>query len=156
MRNEEPQGPPAPEPPPREFRLKPAAPEFERVNSPVDQSTPGKAPLNALQINRAAASPPPARQGATSAPPENDVHAILRENLAREQARGLHDVIPQAKRMSRRKRDYWLLLIGVNLLVIVTVIGLDKNPVTLVFGFSAMVFCTIALTWVMWFVMDDY
>ena len=80
---------------------------------------------------------------------------MLRENVAREKALGLNEVIPR-RRPSRRKRDYWLLLVGGNLLVLGAVSVMQRNIVTLAFGFSAMVFCSLALTWIMWVVLDDY
>ncbi len=36
------------------------------------------------------------------------------------------------------------------------VLVLAKNVVTLVCGGSGMIFYSLGLTWVMWFVMDDY
>ena len=153
VKNEDPLGPPEPEPPRREFRFKPAA--FESANRAVDPTL-GDFPIDVKNLNRQAApsSPPPA----ASAPPpaENEIHAILRANLARDQAKGENEVVPQNRRPSRRKRDFWLLLIGGNLLVAGTVGVLQKNVVTVVFGFSAMVFFSLGLIWVMWVVMDDY
>ena len=69
---------------------------------------------------------------------------------------GENAIILPPRRPSRRKRDFWLLFIGGNLLAAATVGGLHKNVVTVVFGFSAMVFFSLGLIWVMWFVMDDY
>lgn len=154
MRNEEPQGPPAPEPPRREFHFKPT--EFEVANRPAG-ATPADAPIDVKQLFRQAQtkSPPPAAGAAAPAPAKNEVHDLLRANLARARAQGEHDVIP-VRRVSRRKRDYWTLLIGGNLLVVAVVLLLQKNVISLIFGFSAMVFVSIAVTWIMWFVMDDY
>lgn len=149
MRNEDPQGPPAPEPPRRDFRFKPA--EFEQTNRAAD-AAPGPAPLDVRQLNRAAGPP-------TSSAPvnnENEVHAILRANAARAQARGANAVILQPRRPSRRKRDYWMLLVGGNLLIVALVFGLHPNVVTVVFGFSGVIFFSLGLSWVMWVVMDDY
>jgi hypothetical protein len=125
------------------------------VNRPVDESSPGNAPIDVHQLYRQAnAAPPPL---APARPPaENEVHAILRANLAHDQAQGLNEVIPQRRRPSRRKRDFWVLFVGGNSLVVGTVGLLHKNPVTLVFGFSAIIFFSLGLIWVMWMVMDDY
>lgn len=152
MKHDEPEGPPAPEPPPREFKLKPT--QFERVNRPAD-ATPGNAPIDVQQLYRQANASPPRPSAPPPATAKNDVHAILRANLEEAKAKGLYDVIPQ-RRTSRRKRDFWVLLIGGNVLMLGALAVMHRNPVTLVFGFSAMVFCSLALTWVMWFVMDDY
>ena len=148
MRNEEPAGPPEPEPPPRDFHFKPT--EFETANRPTDE-TAADAPPDVRALNRLAGPP------VSSAPThtENEVHAILRANLARAQARGEHEVVP-THRISRRRRDYWLLLTGGNALIVGLVLILPKNVMTVVFGFSGMIFVSLALTWIMWVVMDDY
>jgi hypothetical protein len=85
-----------------------------------------------------------------------DVHQILRANLTRENAAGMNDIKPVRKRGSRRKRDFWTILIGGNLLIAASV-GLTRiNPVTVIYGFSGIILLSAGLTWIMWFVMDDY
>ncbi len=153
VKNDDPQGPPPPDPPPREFKLKPT--EFERVNRPAD-ATPGNAPIDVRQLYKQANASPPLQKASPPPAAENDVHAILRANVDEAKAQGHYDVIPERQRVSRRTRDFWMLLIGGNVLMVGALAVLHRNPVTLVFGFSAMVFCSLALTWVMWFVMDDY
>jgi hypothetical protein len=153
MRNEEPHGPPEPEPPRREFHFKPT--EFEITNRPADD-TPGNAPIDVQQFYRQAGVPSPSPAVPAPVKAENEVHAILRANVAQAEAEGLNKVVPQPRRLSRRKRDYWLLLVGGNLLVVGLVSVLHKNVVTLAFGFGAMIFCSLALTWVTWVVLDDY
>ena len=143
--------PPEGETPRREFRLKPT--EFERANRPADAFG-DNAASDTRQIYREANARSPS--AAAPAPAENEVQAILRDNVARAQAAGLDEVIPQRRRPSRRKRDYWLMLGVGNLLVVGAVLGLHQNAVTLVFGLSAVVLFTLGLTWVMWAVMDDY
>ncbi len=149
MRNEDPLGPPEPEPPPRTFQFKPTA--FEVSNRRAG-AAPADQPIDVRQLNRLAGPPP----SSAAVPAENEVHAILRANLARAEAQGENAIILPPRRPSRRKRDFWLLFIGGNLLAAATVGGLHKNVVTVVFGFSAMVFFSLGLIWVMWFVMDDY
>jgi hypothetical protein len=154
MRNEEPHGPPEPEPPRREFHFKPT--EFEVTNRPADD-TPGHAPIDVQQLYRQANTPqPPAPGVILPSQAENEVHAILRANVARDDAQGRNAVVPGRRRMSRRKRDYWLLLGGGNLLVVLIVLGLGVNVMTFAFGFAAIVLLSLVLTWMMWFVMDDY
>lgn len=34
--------------------------------------------------------------------------------------------------------------------------GPYRNPMTLAYGIGGMIVFTLGLTWVMWFVMDDY
>ena len=83
-----------PEPPRKTYGFK--AREFERVNSP------GGPPIDVRQLVRDAVGPDP---GTTSprqpAKPENEVHTMLQENLARANAAGLNEVVP-VRRRSRR------------------------------------------------------
>jgi hypothetical protein len=82
-------------------------------------------------------------------PEENEIHAVLRDNLARANAAGLNEVSPRPRR-SRRRRDYFLtLLIGNTVLVG----GAFLMPV---FAIAGMIIFNLGATWIMWFVMDDY
>jgi len=95
-------------------------------------------------------TPGPAGKGA-----EHDVFAILQQNRSVEKQKGLNEVeIKETK--SRRRRDYWLVLLGGNLLLGgVAVLG-RSNAVVLVYDLAGFVIFNLGLTWVMWFVMDDY
>jgi len=86
---------------------------------------------------------------------EHDVFSILQQNRAVEQRHG-HDEIEIRPKRSRRKRDYWLLLVGGNLLILGLVALARFNPISVIYGFSGVVILTLSLTWVMWFVMNDY
>jgi hypothetical protein len=140
-----------PETPKPAFRFKPT--EFERANRPLGEpdKTPAIDVRDLYQHANAvsAASPQPARV-------ENEVHAILRANLVQADEAGLNAVELTPQRASRRKREYWLLLVGGNLLIAALVFGLSRNVVVLVFAGSGMIFYSLALTWIMWMVMDDY
>lgn len=118
-----------PIPPPRpKLGFKPK--EFERLNT----APPGEPP-----------------------PPANDVFAIRRELREREKTGG-GDLLrpPERPARSRRRRDYWFLLAAGNLgFVVLAGLG-SLNAVALVYTFSGIVLYTVGLTWVMWFVMDDY
>ena len=96
VKNEDPLGPPEPESPRREFRFKPT--EFEVTNRPAD-GTPGNAPIDVTQLYRQANASPVAPSQT-----ENEVHAMLRANLAKDAAKGLNEVIPARRRLSRRRR----------------------------------------------------
>jgi hypothetical protein len=37
-----------------------------------------------------------------------------------------------------------------------TVFVVGRNPMTLAYGLGGMILVSIGLTWIMWFVMDDY
>ena len=90
----------------------------------------------------------------TSAP--IDVHQVLRDNLTRENAAGMNAVKPMPPRPSRRKRDFWLMLVLGNLTIVATVLITRGNTVAVLFGVAGVLCLSVALTWVMWFVMDDY
>ena len=93
---------------------------------------------------------------ATPTPVPTDVYQVLRDNLARENAAGLNVVRPVPKRPSRRKRDFWLVLIGGNLAIMASVGFTSINVMTVIYGFAGVILLSSGLTWVMWFVMDDY
>ena len=89
-------------------------------------------------------------------PKENEVHEILRANLERANELGLNDVDLTPRPPSRRKTDYWTLLIVGNLGFAGLALLLSRNMVTLVFAGSGMVLFSLGVTWIMWFVMDNY
>ena len=115
-----------PNPPRKNYGLKPR--EFERLNSPE------KAPEKST---------------------EHDVFAMLQQNRNVERSLG-KDEFEIKETKSRRKRDYWLTLIVGNLMILGLVAVLPLNPVTVIYGFAGVIILTLSLTWVMWFVMDDY
>jgi hypothetical protein len=100
--------------------------EFDRLNAP------GKAPEKSIG---------------------HDVYAMLQQNRAAEQRA---EIIEIKEVKSRRKRDYWLLLVpGTGSLALVAWLG-RGNPYVLVFACSGIALLSLGLTWIMWFVMDDY
>jgi hypothetical protein len=140
--------PSSPETPRRAFRFKPR--EFVADNPPV--STPSAGPTDVRQHFLAAipASSPPSVPKAVL---ENDVHALLRDNLAAADAAGLNDVKPVARRRSRRLRDYWVTLLGVDgFLLALWAPGVFPE----IFLLSGLVLFSVGFTWVMWCVVDDY
>ncbi|MBS0664204.1 MAG: hypothetical protein JSR48_13140 [Verrucomicrobia bacterium] len=150
---------PAPEAPRREVRFKDR--EFERDNPPVQgvDAAPAFDVRDLLELANKAPKAPPADSPlppSIAPPATNDVHAILRANLERERERGLYEVAMGKRRPSRRKRDYWALLIGLNALLVAFAFVIGLNVVTAVYTFSGIILITIGLTWIMWFIMDDY
>jgi hypothetical protein len=163
-----------PSDPPRKFYgLKPK--EFERVNPPVAGQPPPSSPPSPP------ASPPKSRELDPSKPIEvrelfqqastpgpvlskgprndlNDVHVVLKDNLARANEAGLNEVPLRPKRPSRRKRDYMLLMIGTNAGLAFLAIGFFRshNVIGFVSAMAAIGMLSASITWVMWFVMDDY
>lgn len=142
-----------PDPPRKFYQLKPK--EFEAVNPPSSLPPADSTPTTVRGHLRAAnAGPLPPRAAPASTP--NEVHALLQDNHARANAAGLNDVAPFRPRRSRRKRDYWILLLPINAFFGFMAFGPFRNPMTFTYGLAGMIVFTLGLTWVMWFVMDDY
>lgn len=82
-----------------------------------------------------------------------DVADTLKQNFAR-QKREEHP-LDLSKPHSRRKRDYWIVLCAVNVLLIGSMV-VFPGVVTSLFAISGMILFTTGFSWVMWFVLDDY
>jgi hypothetical protein len=145
------------DPPPRKFTFKERT--FESVNPPAG-SPPTADSIDLASLIRAANTPGKAASGATPPtplpPPGNEVQALLRTNEAYETAARLPGPPRPPKAASRRKRDYFVTLIAGNLLLAAAVVISGNNVVVLAYGASGMIVLTLGLTWIMWFVMDDY
>jgi hypothetical protein len=92
----------------------------------------------------------------TNTPDTNEVHEVLRENLDRANAAGLNDVTPPAKRRSRRKRDYWIMMILVCGFFGAALAHFGIATIPGVYALAGIILFSCSLTWVMWFIMDDY
>src|SRR5262249_35697089 len=129
--------------PPRKFyQLKPR--EFEVVNTPASTPPDGNLPTNVRAHFLAAKGEMPKRPAPLPVQ-RNDVHAILSENLARDNAAGLNELAPKPKRPSRRNRDFWLLAIPLNGFFAFAAFGPYRNPVTFVYGIAGMAITTVSL-----------
>lgn len=113
-------------------------------------------PIDLRELVRQGAASGPVLKGNAPANRPNEVHALLRENLARADAAGLNDVSTAPKKASRRKRDYWVLMIAGNALFGTMALLGRGAPVMFVYGLAGCALLTAGLTWVMWGVMDDY
>ncbi len=151
-----------PDPPRKTYGFKPR--EFDRANpsrpdDPFDAAPPTRDPgivaadSGAIDVNdliRSGAGAARPLGSKATANPSNDIHAMLRENLARADAAGLNNVTLPPKRTSKRTRDYLLLLFGGNLVLAVAFV---LQPV---FAGAGIVLYNIGLAWIMWLVMDKY
>lgn len=81
---------------------------------------------------------------------------MLRENLARANAKGANDLGPAPTRKNRRTRDYFIVLIPVNAFFAFFAFGPLANPITFIYGIAGIAFFTVALTWVMFGIMNKY
>jgi hypothetical protein len=145
--------PPGSEPPPRKFAFK--TPTFPVANPPSSTPSPhGPTDVrehfrHAEAIRRAVAENPlPAR--------ENEVHDILRDNLARADAAGLNEVKPVEKRPNRRLRDYLVLVLAFNVPVVALGIHFRHEPVAWVCLLAGGVLFNIRVAWIIWVVNDRY
>lgn len=144
--------PEEPDPPRKNYDFKERA--FQRDN-PVGPELP---PMpTAQEMAKMAGGPVRSARGATGpkASDPNDVFHVLQHNRAIEQQHGLNEVEVRRTR-SRRKRDYWLLVIPSNLLLGILTWQGRGNPFVLVCGLAGLVVATLGITWIMWFVMEDY
>jgi hypothetical protein len=151
--------------PPRVFyQLKPR--EFERVNAPVNSTptdpspTPGttanaEGRIDVQELYRKANFPGPVLTP-NKAGEKNEVHAILQGNLDHANAAGLNEIAPKPKRRSRRTRDYFIVLIALDLFFGAAAFGPYSNVGTMAYGVAGIIISTVGLTWIMFFVMDDY
>jgi hypothetical protein len=142
-----------PEPPRKIYQFKDK--EFERVNKSLSASpdeaglgNPNDVSIDIQDLYRSANASPVVKS--ESVPVKNEIHDILRENLARDKAAGLHDIEFKPRRKSKRTKDYLMLVIGGNLLLTG---GFFIMPV---FAGAGFVLYNVCLIWVMWVVMDDY
>lgn len=128
--------------------------EFKRDNAPQSDAAPmPTAKELAMMAGPVVKSP----QGATGpkADDPNDVYATLQKNRSIEKQHG-GDRVEIRKVKSRRKVDFWLMLVGGNVLIVGGVLVLGANVVTILFGFAGVIIFTLSLTWIMWQVMDRY
>lgn len=152
-------------PPRKMYQLKPK--EFERLNTMVPAAPASTSPdlgpqeaasgkIDVRELAKVAEGGVPLLGNNAVVNRPNDVHAMLQDNLARANAAGLNDVPDRPRRASRRKRDYWVSLLGGNLAIVLALLVSGFNVVSGLFAFGGMVFFSAGLTWIMWFVMDDY
>ena len=144
------------DPPRKHYGLKPR--EFERVNARPGDLLPGEGPppVDVRDLNRIAAGSRPPQSVPPRAAADNDVRALLRANLEHRRAAGLEEATPPAPRRSRRKRDYWLVLIPVDLFFTALLVTPGMSPGIKLYALAGLVMFTLSFTWVMWFVADDY
>ena len=83
----------------------------------------------------------------------HDVFATLQKNRAAEMNSG-GDEIEIKKISSRRKKDYWLMLVGGNVVIVGG--SFFVGGIALVFGLAGVIIYSLGLTWVMWQVMSKY
>ena len=128
--------------------------EFKRDERPVSET--GAAPT-AQELAKMAG--PVARSkpvgGAAKAGDPNDVYTALQKNRAAEVKTG-QDVIEIQRRKNRRRRDFWLIFIPVELFFAFLAVVGQNNPLQFVCAIAGMVIVGLTLPWVMFQLMNRY
>jgi hypothetical protein len=144
--------PDEPDPPRKHYGFKER--EFKRDNV----VPPGAAPMpTARDLAKSAGHHhnPAARKSEARPDDPNDVYGVLHANRLAAKKHGLNEVeIKHIK--SRRKRDFWLVIVGGNLAIIASVWFAGINPITVIFGLAGLIVFSIGFSWIMWQVMDRY
>jgi hypothetical protein len=128
-----------------QFKAKP----FEEVNRSSHPPVDHHALIAAANRGRPA---PPAGRPPVAAPSGNEVEDILRLNREREKQAGLDQLKPAPPGPNRRRRDYLMLLIGGNLVILLTLYAIGGLALG---GVVAAVF-TLVITWALYGIMDKY
>lgn len=84
-----------------------------------------------------------------------NVPEMLRENVAAEVDSGVAGVRPRKRRLSRRTRDFALLVGSIDAAIIVYV-RIAANPLAFAYGIAGITLVTSTIAWVTFVVMDDY
>ena len=160
--------PDEPEPPRKVYGFKPR--EFDRANavpSPAPDLTPapdpgvGPAPeakIDLHELIRAGTGGGRELGSNAVANRANEVHAILQENLKRDQAAGHYDLgtLDDSKRR-RRIRNYWIAIAAINLpLGLIAWLAGHTNPILFALAIAGMAFISARLTWETFFLRTHY
>lgn len=142
------------DPPPKVYGFKERA--FQRDNAPASAMP----PLPTAKELATMAGPPVHKPGlpavgSAKAGDPNDVFVHLQQNRAGEKQAGA-DQMEIRETKSRRKRDFWLLLVGGNLAIVAGVAFSGFNVISAIFGLAGLVIFSLGTSWVMWQVMDKY
>ena len=147
------------DPPRKYYQLKPR--EFEVVNHPPSPAgahagTQHTKKIEMRELYEQARTPGPVLNTTPKVAEKNQIHAILQDNLARANAAGLNTLAPKPKRRSRRMRDFFLVLVPLDAFFAYAAFGPFSNVGLMAYGVAGLIIATLGLTWVMFFVMDDY
>ena len=142
----------SPDPPRKDYGFKDRV--FQRDN-PLTPGQPAMPTAKELAVMAGHPAPAPRPTAAPRAADPNDVMSILQQNRTVERKAG-RDVVEIKEIKSRRKREFWLLLVGGNLAILGAVWLSGITMITVVFGLAGLIIFSLGLSWVMWQVMDRY
>jgi hypothetical protein len=144
--------PDEPDPPRKVYGFKER--EFKRDNAPAGAEPPAPSVQDLAKL-AGHHHYPSARKSGPKAGDPNDVFAVLQQNRRMEQRHNL-DAIEIKKIRSRKWRDYWIGLIGVNAFIVGTVLLVGPNIVSVMFGLAGVVLFSCSYTWLMWQIISRY
>lgn len=145
--------PDEPDPPRKNYGFKDR--DFKRDNTHSSGESPVPTAKELAIMSGPVAKHGQAAVGSAKADDPNDVYAVLEENRAVAKKHGLNEIEIKLLK-SRRKRDYWLLLLSSEALLAVLAFFGRGNPFVFVGSIAAMGFVAFGLTWLMWQVMNKY
>jgi len=129
--------------------------EFKRAEAPTSEAAPMPTAKELAMMAGPVAQHGKAAAGTRKADDPNDVYAVLQENRAVENKKGL-DEFEIKKIKSRRRRDWLLLLICGNLAILGAVALAGFNIISAIFGLAGAIMFSLSVTWIMWQVMNKY
>lgn len=142
------------DPPPKVYGFKERA--FQRDNTRTADAPPTPTAKElAILAGPAIHKPGPSAAGSAKAGDPNDVFAVLQQNRAVERTHG-RDAVEIRKLKSRRKRDYWLILITSEAGLVALAVNGRDNAFVLACSVAGMGLVAFGITWIMWQVMDKY
>lgn len=142
--------PDEPEPPRKTYGFKER--EFQRDNALGGEAMPTAQDLAKLAGTHHNPKP---RDYAAKAEDPNDVFKVLEHNRRVEQRHDF-DAIEIRKIRSRKLRDYWIGMIGVNGLIVGLVLLLGPNIVSVMFGLAGVIIFSLSYSWLMWQIISRY
>lgn len=152
-----------PDPPRKFYQLKPR--DFEVVNAPLTDLASGHPPpagpspqsIELRDLYQQSQTPGRVLAAAgEKVPVKNDVHILLHDNLTRANSAGLNELAYKPQRRSKRRRDYFLVVIPLDVFFAYAAFGPYSNVAMMAYGVAGIIITTLGLGWVMFFVMDDY
>ena len=97
-----------------------------------------------------------ARENVRATPPAPSVHEILRDNLTVQKSVE-PEVLPNLRdRRTKRRRDYWVLMLTVNPVIAAFGWIFYGDPVGSIYLLAFFVLFNVGLPWIMFKVMDKY
>lgn len=141
-----------PDPPRKHYGFKER--EFKRDNPSAADLPPAPTAKDLAMMSGPVVRSGAAASGAKADDP-NDVYAAMQINRAAEQQSG-GDEIEIRKIQSRRRRDFWLIFIPIELFFVFLAVTGHNNPLQFVCAIAGAVIIGVTLPWIMFQLMGKY